>query len=73
MFVPTNEALRNINFTDLNNRHIDSAIQAHVIPGVYYSTNLTAEPTHVTSVAGTDIVLANSDPMSNNSVTGIYV
>ncbi|CEP13126.1 hypothetical protein [Parasitella parasitica] len=69
MFVPTNDALQNLNFTDLNNETLQGALKAHIVPGVYYTTNLTSESTTVESVGGTNITLTNSDPTSNSSVT----
>ncbi|KAL9549926.1 hypothetical protein MBANPS3_004984 [Mucor bainieri] len=69
IFVPTNDALQNLNFTDLNNETLDGALKAHIVPGVYYTTNLTNEPTTVESVGGTNITLTNSDPTNNSSVT----
>lgn len=59
-----------MNFTDLNDDSLKGALKAHIVPGVYYTTNLTNEPTTVESVGGTNITLTNSDPTNNNSVTG---
>ncbi|GAN08459.1 conserved hypothetical protein [Mucor ambiguus] len=69
IFVPTNDALQNLNFTELNNDTLEGALKAHIVSGVYYTTNLTSEPTTVESVGGTNITLTNSDPTNNNSVT----
>jgi hypothetical protein len=60
-----------LNFTELNNETLQSAIKAHIVPGVYYTTNLTSDPTTVESVGGTNISLTNSDPTNNSSVTGM--
>lgn len=62
--------MQNLNFTDLNNDTLEGALKAHIVPGVYYTTNLTSEPTTVESVGGTNITLTNSDPSNNSSVTG---
>lgn len=59
-----------MNFTDLNDDSLEGALKAHIVPGVYYTTNLTNEPTTVESVGGTNITLTNSDPTNNSSVTG---
>lgn len=64
--------MQNLNFTDLNNDTLEGALKAHIVPGVYYTTNLTSEPTTVESVGGTNITLTNSDPSNNSSVTGKY-
>lgn len=69
IFVPTNDALQNLDFTDLSNDTLEGALKAHIVPGVYYTSNLTNEPTTVESVGGTNITLANSDPTNNSSVT----
>lgn len=63
--------MENLDFTELNNETLQGAIKAHIVPGVYYTTNLTSDPTTVESVGGTNISLTNSDPTNNNSVTGM--
>ncbi|KAI7904250.1 uncharacterized protein BX663DRAFT_559957 [Cokeromyces recurvatus] len=69
LFVPTNSALQNLNFTILTNETIDNFIKAHIISGVYYTTNMTAQPITVSSLAGTNLTLSNSDVSSNQSAT----
>ncbi|GAA5799273.1 hypothetical protein HPULCUR_004683 [Helicostylum pulchrum] len=41
VFVPSNDALENIDVSNLDNQTINNMIQAHIFQGVYYSTNLT--------------------------------
>ncbi|KAI9483855.1 MAG: hypothetical protein EXX96DRAFT_477218 [Benjaminiella poitrasii] len=69
-FVPTNDALVNIDFTVLNNETIDNFVKSHIVPGVYYTTNLTDQPVTVNSLAGTNFTLTNPDPSNNQTATG---
>lgn len=40
LFAPSNKALRNVHFSGLSNDTIKNIILTHVVPGVYYSTNI---------------------------------
>ncbi|RCH95415.1 hypothetical protein CU098_007729 [Rhizopus stolonifer] len=68
LFVPVNEVLQNLNATGLDAQTLDTIVQAHIVPGVYYTTNLTLQPTTVSTIAGTNITLTNADPSNNISV-----
>jgi hypothetical protein len=60
-----------LNLATLNNDTIESLIQAHIYPGVYYSTNITSDDGNnitATSVSGTNITLQASSP--NNETDG---
>ncbi|KAI8331267.1 FAS1 domain-containing protein, partial [Choanephora cucurbitarum] len=68
LFVPVNQALQNINNTSLDSQTSSQIVLAHVVPGIYYSTNLTSQPTTVTSLAGTNISITNANDSSDNNM-----
>jgi uncharacterized surface protein with fasciclin (FAS1) repeats len=43
LFAPDDKALRDIDFKNLSNDTIKAFLLDHIVPGVYYSTNITAE------------------------------
>lgn len=58
MFVPINDAFQNLSTSTLDNKTLMNVFQAHVFPGVYYSTNLTADQdVTIQSTAGTNVTL----------------
>lgn len=72
MFVPSNDALENIDVSNLDNQTINNMIQAHIFQGVYYSTNLTDNSpiTAESEYGGSNVTLEEN---TDNGFTGIKI
>lgn len=74
LFIPVNDALQNLSTSTLDNQTLMNIFQAHVFPGVYYSTNLTTDQNvTIESTAGTNVTLQKDPNTGAVTVNGTNV